>query len=96
MSPNDPLAYYGPGQCRLSVLQAAIMNAWRCVLNVQDIDTDDEFFAFAADSVVAARMLSVLYNTIGVEIHLSLIFEYPRFRDFCEEVARLQGGETRP
>lgn len=86
MAPTGHRQESGGGQEGLSPTESAVVEIWRGTLGVESLGADDEFFAFGADSVVASRMLSQVSQTLSVDVPLSVIFEFPRLRDFCEQV----------
>src|SRR5258708_1450928 len=74
------------GQRGFSPTEVAVSEIWRDTFNLTTIGADDDFFAFGADSVVASRVLSQIGSLFSVEVPLSLIFEFPRLREFCRQV----------
>lgn len=76
----------------LSQTEVAVGELWRDTFGVKAVGPDDDFFAFGADSVVASRVLAQVGKMYGVEVPLSVIFEFPRLRDFCNQVDFIRSG----
>jgi len=49
-------------------ITASITATFRRVLEIDDVGTDDEFFALGGDSLLATRVLSAIAREYGVEL----------------------------
>ncbi len=73
-------------------LTERILDLWKEVLGVDDIEPDEDFFDAGGDSISAIRMLPELERRLGVEASVALIFDHST----AEELARALGVGSRP
>ncbi|EMP2221599.1 amino acid adenylation domain-containing protein [Enterobacter hormaechei] len=72
-----------------TVLAATIARIWCKYLPEAGEETPDNFFQAGGDSLQATRCIRALQKEIDQRITLRLLLVYPRFSDFCEQVAQL-------
>jgi len=65
-------------------LKERILDLWKEILGVDDIEPDEDYFDAGGDSISAIRMLPELERRLGVEASVALIFDNPT----AEELAR--------
>lgn len=97
-----------PGSGELSEVQtdeaagdvaALLKGIWSALLGRESIADGDNFFELNGDSLLAAQVVSRVYQTLGVKLPLGAIFECPTIRaltDRIESIRRVtrKGPET--
>lgn len=78
-----------PADRETKALSATIARIWCEYLPGAGGETPDNFFQAGGDSLQATRCIRVLQKEIDPGISLRLLLVYPRFSDFCEQVAQL-------
>lgn len=69
---------------------ALLLQHWRSILNREDINVDENFFAIGGDSLCAIR-LAVRLNRDGYDIDVQELFDWPTIE---MQAALLQGSTT--
>ncbi|MFJ4474305.1 non-ribosomal peptide synthase/polyketide synthase [Streptomyces xanthochromogenes] len=54
-----------------------VADAWKQVLDTDDIGADDDFFALGGDSILAVRVVSFLRAAYGTDVSPRLLFTHP-------------------
>jgi acyl-CoA synthetase (AMP-forming)/AMP-acid ligase II len=72
-----------------SVLEKALAKHWAEILQVEQIGVHDDFFVAGGDSLLAADVLSHVYNIARVELDVSLFFEAPTVAEVAHHIERL-------
>ncbi|MEM8931460.1 MAG: amino acid adenylation domain-containing protein, partial [Acidobacteriota bacterium] len=80
-------------------LETSISQVWSEFLGLDRIGLDDDFFQLGGHSLVVARLISRLRETVGVELPLVALFEHSTLGELSAEVERLlangeDGGTT--
>jgi fatty-acyl-CoA synthase len=78
-APSDPLEHQ-------------LLGMWRSVLEVEEIDTSDDFFLLGGSSVQAASILSMIEERYGRDLPLSVILKAPTVK----KLAAVVREETAP
>lgn len=78
-----------------TTLEARVIEAWRQVLEIDEIGPDDDFFALGGHSLLGMLLLIRLHEMLGVELTLSQIFETPTVAGMAELVARRPAAPRR-
>ena len=65
----------GPDRAPSTETERAVARAWGEVLESDDVKADDDFFDFGGDSLLALKLLSLVRDTLGVELPLDSVFE---------------------
>lgn len=75
---NDPVA-------------SQIAATWSRLLGVQEIGSDDNFFALGGHSLMGVKLISALQEKLGLgeELKIGDLFEYPTLGDFTAHVQSL-------
>ncbi|HWN42455.1 MAG TPA: amino acid adenylation domain-containing protein, partial [Thermoanaerobaculia bacterium] len=81
-----------------SPVEAVVADIWSSLLGVRDIGPFDDFFARGGHSLLAARLASRVYDRLGVELPLRVIFQEPTVARLAGwiEAARRQGVSAGP
>lgn len=69
--------------------EAVIRATWCEVLAVNAVDAGDDFFALGGDSLKATRAVVAIREALAPGIPIRVIFEHPRFQDFCTAITEL-------
>ncbi|MYV93529.1 non-ribosomal peptide synthetase, partial [Streptomyces sp. SID1034] len=54
-----------------------VADAWKQVLDTDDVGADDDFFALGGDSILAVRVVSCLRAAYGTDVSPRLLFTHP-------------------
>lgn len=65
---------------------SVVAEVWQNIFGLESVNNDDEFFLFGADSLIASKMLREVGKAFDIEVPITVIFEFPRFYDFCKQV----------
>lgn len=76
---------------RTDDLMAGLAEAWRTVLEVDEIEEESHFFELGGHSMLAALLISHCERAIGTVIPLKLVFDHPVFKDFVAAVEQADG-----
>jgi acyl carrier protein len=66
--------------------ESVIMQIWVEVLEHRDFGLDDNFFAVGGHSMYATLVTYRLRDTFGLDLPLTLIFEYSTVRELAKSV----------
>lgn len=61
---------------------------WESLLHVHDLRAPDSFFELGGTSILAAKLVSLVEDTLGVQILLSDVFEHSTLGEFSALVER--------
>lgn len=67
-------------------IESVVVDVWREVLGVEDIDYKDDFFALGGYSVAAIQMVTRLRELLSVDLHLTSIFEDPTVLGIAQRI----------
>ncbi|HXW57679.1 MAG TPA: non-ribosomal peptide synthetase [Candidatus Cybelea sp.] len=76
---------------RATELETALLNLWKRILRVDAVGLDDNFFDLGGDSLMIIAMHSNLQKSLGREIEVTDLFEFPTIRTLAR---RLEQPET--
>lgn len=69
-----------------SHIEAALVEMWKEVLDVDDVGVSDDFFQWGGDSLSAMQILSRIENVFGVELALSDLFEFTTIEKLARHI----------
>ena len=75
-----------------SSAEASLTEIWSELLGVSDIDLDADFFELGGHSLLATRMMSRIYENLGVRISLREVFDAPTVRKLALRIDLAQSG----
>lgn len=67
-------------------LEFELVNIWRDLLKIKDIDPDDDFFGLGGTSMAAAQMFEVIERDLNIKLPLSILFESPTPRMLASKI----------
>ena len=70
------------------VLHQTVARIWRDVLRLDNVASEDNFFELGGDSIKVTQVVSRLCHELKTEIPFRLLFEYPSFDMFAEELGK--------
>jgi thioesterase domain-containing protein/acyl carrier protein len=73
-------------------LEQQLAGIWECVLKVEHIGVEDDFFALGGHSLMAVRLCDAIENATGQRLPLSTLFEAPTIA----QMARFLSERQRP
>jgi amino acid adenylation domain-containing protein len=65
-------------------IEETLLAAWREILKVDQIGIHENFFDLGGHSLLAARLVSIVRNTLNVEMNMVDVFEAPTIRGMAE------------
>lgn len=68
---------HSPGQSAPCPVESAIAQLWRELLGVEEISSEDDFFALGGHSLTAVRLFAQIRKQFAVELPLATLFEAP-------------------
>ncbi len=68
-------------------LETQLIHIWQKVFRQQKINLNSQFFALGGHSLIAARMIVEIENTLGKHIKLDLIYQSPTIRELARAIA---------
>jgi amino acid adenylation domain-containing protein len=77
-------------------MERAVAAIWAEVLKLEQVGRGDNFFELGGDSLLAARVISRLRQTVSVQISLGDIFARPRLADCASTLASMADAELPP
>jgi amino acid adenylation domain-containing protein len=81
-----------PGSTPREGLEQRLAAIWEQLLDARRLGREDDFFDVGGDSLLAARMVAMIEDQLGVVVPSSLFMESPTIA----QLARLMEGETSP
>jgi len=66
-----------------SELERQVLGIWTEVLRRDDLHVDDDFFGLGGHSLLALRLVSKIRVRLGIEIPVSVVFDYPTVRELA-------------
>jgi amino acid adenylation domain-containing protein len=79
-----------PGTMKRSAWISTLMEIWKAVMGLTEIDPDDNFFQMGGDSIQAAQILARVKNTFGVELSYVIFLNAPTVDGMASAIADLQ------
>ncbi|AJD42171.1 amino acid adenylation domain-containing protein [Rhizobium gallicum bv. gallicum R602sp] len=80
---------------RREKLSKGLSSMWCSVLNVDQLQPDDDFFALGGNSVLAAKLLQDVEATYKIVPNPEMISKFRTFQEFTAKIAKtLEGVET--
>jgi len=77
-------------------LEAALVEIWQELLDVERLGVQDDFFALGGHSLLATRVLNRVEKAFGVRIPIRVLFEQPTIAGIaayvCDETSTSEGG----
>ncbi|MEU4680360.1 phosphopantetheine-binding protein [Micromonospora sp. NPDC023737] len=67
-------------------LEAVLTRLWSEKLNITSVGVEDNFFALGGDSLLAADLLTDLYEQLGIEVDAAVLFRKPTIAELVDEV----------
>ncbi|EAZ88188.1 non-ribosomal peptide synthetase, partial [Crocosphaera chwakensis] len=101
LTPNGKIDYHSFPEPDFSTLkknyiaprtteQKILANLWSQVLKIENIGINDNFFELGGHSLLATQLVSLVKETLNIEISMSLLFEYPTISQLSKYLNILQ------
>src|SRR5262245_26149461 len=71
-------------------LEQQLAEIWECVLKVEHIGIEDDFFALGGHSLIAVRLFDAIENATGHRFPLSTLFEAPTISQMAQFLSERQ------
>lgn len=84
------------GSAGLNPVERTIAEAWRELLGVEEIGTEDDFFALGGHSLAAVRLFARIRKQYAVDLPLATLFQAPTLGALAAVVAHAGGLDTQP
>jgi acyl carrier protein len=79
-------------------VEQKLCELWQTVLQLEQVGIEDDFFLLGGHSLLATRLVNLIREALGIELSLSMLFEYTTISDFCaqiiDDIQGLEGIET--
>src|SRR5690606_15780788 len=72
------------GSARRAEIEQALIEIWKRLLKVDEVNAHDDFFALGGYSLLALRMVHDVHQIFGVNIPLNLVFRHPRIEKIAQ------------
>jgi len=82
------------GGASLNPVERTIAEAWRELLGVEEIGTEDDFFALGGHSLAAVRLFAKIRKQYAVDLPLATLFQAPTLGALAAVVAHAGGLDT--
>jgi amino acid adenylation domain-containing protein len=82
----EPVMESSPGllhEAAETETQAALVNIWQQVLELEQVGIHNNFFSLGGDSIKGIRMVNQIQEWLGEIIHVALIFERPTIKELA-------------
>jgi len=76
--------------------EAKLAGIWQEVLEVDEVSVNDDFFELGGHSLLAVRLISMIRKTLGVELPISDVFDYPTVAKLAARIIKEPEGELLP
>lgn len=76
-----------------TTLQKIMARTWETLFQQGPISLDEHFFKFGGHSLLAAKLVTLLYKDNNINVPLDLIFKHPILEDYCEAIANYKNYE---
>lgn len=80
-----------------NVMEKAVADIWRKVLQVSEFGVHDSLFELGGDSISATKMISEVHKTLGISVPLHKIFADPTVAGMareCQSALQLNGADV--
>ena len=77
-------------------LEETLVELWKELLGVAQVDREDDFFELGGHSLVATRLTSRLRERLQIEIPPQLVFQNPRLAALADALERVRERGSRP
>lgn len=71
-----------------------VAKAWSHILKIEKIGKSDCFFSLGGHSLSAVQVIVLLQNSLGIEISLKTLYEYPILEQLAELITNLKVSNT--
>ncbi|HEU5415969.1 MAG TPA: amino acid adenylation domain-containing protein, partial [Candidatus Angelobacter sp.] len=75
-------------------VEAALLEIWKEVLEIQDMGVDDDFFELGGHSLLTVKLMARVQEQFGFDLPLSTILKYPTVRRFAEALRPKSAAES--
>ena len=82
------------GSASLNPVERTIAEVWRELLGVEEIGTEDDFFALGGHSLAAVRLFARIRKQYAVDLPLATLFQAPTLGALAAVVAHAGGLDT--
>jgi acyl carrier protein len=73
-------------------VEQAVAAIWKDILHVEQIGVDDNFFDFGGHSLQVVQVQNRLRETIGVNVPVLKLFQFPTIRSLAKFIGELSGA----
>ena len=95
--PNDPNSMENPWGMELTAAgydpknKNAVASIWRSTLSITDVKPTDNIFELGADSLTMVKVHRAIEQSVGIELDLSVIYDYPTIALLTEFIINKTG-----
>ncbi|HVS52166.1 MAG TPA: MupA/Atu3671 family FMN-dependent luciferase-like monooxygenase [Opitutaceae bacterium] len=91
-APESPRSAAGESAAPQGGAEQAVAAIWRDILRVAQIGADDNFFDFGGHSLQVVQVQNRLRETLGVDVPVLKLFQYPTIRALGRYIGELQSS----
>ena len=74
--------------------EAILLQIWKQLLSLEQIDIHDNFFSLGGHSITAMRMISHIERELGVELQMTTLFKHSTIAELAVEIQSLQWAKA--
>ncbi len=82
IEPKRPLPYEAP----IGEIEEELARIWSEILKVDKISRHDNFFELGGNSLMASRIINIIYELFGMELPVRAIFELQTVKDLAQKI----------
>ncbi|MBN2419948.1 MAG: hypothetical protein JXL81_11220 [Deltaproteobacteria bacterium] len=79
---KEPLPYEAP----VGEIEEELTKIWVSILRVDKIGRNDNFFELGGNSLMAARIINLIYEVFGMELPVRTIFELQTVKAIAQKI----------
>ncbi len=67
-------------------IEEELTHVWSGVLNIEKIGRNDNFFELGGNSLMASRIINLIYEVFGMELPVRIIFELQTVKGVAQKI----------
>ena len=79
---------------REAMFLSVVRTIWSEVLELHNLDSKDNFFKMGGDSLAGMRVIARIYEALGIEVPIRVLFENPELSRFANHISHVFAKRT--